>query len=106
MGQKPEEIVHYETHKYILFDGTYFHKDGCLILIMDGIDQKVIFSKYVDKESYKSVLPCLLELKSKGLEPSHLSIDGHLAVIGAFRETWPNLTIQRCLYHIQREGMR
>jgi len=73
---------------------------------MGGIDQKVIFSKYVDKESYKSVLPCLLELRSKGLDPSYLSIDGHLAVMRAFREVWPDLIIQRCLYHIQREGMR
>lgn len=106
LDRKPKENFNYETYKYILFDGTYFHKDGCLILIMGGIDQKIIFSQYVDRESYRSVLPYLSKLRSKGLDPSYLSVDGHLAVMRAFRETWPHLTIQRCLYHIQKEGMR
>jgi len=106
LDQKPEERFNYENYKYILFDGTYFHKDGCLILIMEGIGQKIIFNQYVDRESYKSILPHLFKLKDKGLSPSYLSVDGHLAIMRAFKEVWPQLTIQRCLYHIQREGMR
>ncbi|MDR2399834.1 MAG: hypothetical protein LBD61_05345 [Endomicrobium sp.] len=27
--------VNYRKIKYILFDGTYFHKDGCLIVFID-----------------------------------------------------------------------
>ena len=106
LDQKPEERFNYENYKYILFDGTYFHKDGCLILIMEGIGQKIIFNQYVDRESYKSILPHLFRLKDEGLSPSYLSVDGHLAIMRAFKEVWPQLTIQRCLYHIQREGMR
>ena len=33
-------------------------------------------------------------------------MDGELSVIRAINEIWPQAKIQRCLYHIQREGMR
>ncbi|MFA5105228.1 MAG: hypothetical protein WC527_08675 [Candidatus Margulisiibacteriota bacterium] len=33
-------------------------------------------------------------------------MDGELSVMRAVREVWPEIKIQRCLYHIQREGLR
>jgi transposase-like protein len=89
-----------------LFDGTYFHKKGCLIVMMDTQAQKFIASKYVDKESYHSVLPLFKYLKQKGVYPKAITIDGHRYVIQALKEVWPHAIIQRCLYHIQREGLR
>src|SRR3989338_3724265 len=32
-------------------------------------------------------------------------MDGEISVIRAIREAWPQTKIQRCLYHIQREGL-
>ena len=61
---------------------------------------------YVDRESYHSVHPLLHELKGKGLIPYSVTMDGHRFVIQAVRDLWPSVHIQRCLYHIQREGMR
>jgi transposase-like protein len=90
----------------LVFDGTYFHKNGCLLILMDVPSQTVIFNAYVDKEGYYSVYPFLSWLKEHGLNPLALTIDGHHTVIRAFKEVWPHLRIQRCLYHIQREGLR
>jgi transposase-like protein len=96
----------YSQYKYVLFDGTYFHKDGCLVLFMDALTQRVIINAYVATESYTTVHPMLLQLNALGLRPQALILDGHRMVIRAIREVWGAVIIQRCLYHIQREGLR
>ena len=74
--------------------------------MMDALSQKVIFNAYAGKESYYTVEPLLKSLKGRGLNPPYLTMDGHLQVMRAFRELWPEIKIQRCLCHIQREGLR
>jgi transposase-like protein len=96
----------YSQYKYLLFDGTYFHKQGCLILLMDVPTQKVIMNAYVATESYYTVRPLLSRLNGLGLRPKALIMDGHRMIIRAIREIWDTVTIQRCIYHIQREGLR
>lgn len=106
LEQEPVESFDYARHRYLLFDGTYFHKNGCLITFMDSLTHRIIFNAYVDKEGYHSVRPFLLQLKTQGLSPVAITVDGHIKVLRALREVWPRVRIQRCLYHIQREGLR
>ena len=44
-------------------------------------------------------------LQQKGLNPLSATIDGSLQQIKYLREAWENLIIQRCLVHIQRQGL-
>ena len=74
--------------------------------MMDAISQKVIMGDSIDKESYQTAYPRFRRLKDRGLEPLYITMDGHRQVIRAVKEVWPQTKIQRCLYHIQREGMR
>jgi len=106
LNQSPPAQFDYSRYKYVLLDGTYFHKNGCLILFMDVLTQQVIMSAYVATESYKTVHPMLLKLNALGLRPQALILDGHRMVIRAIRDVWGAVIIQRCLYHIQREGLR
>ena len=73
---------------------------------MDAVDQRIISYIYTKKEGYKNTLPWFSELKEKGLYPLYITMDGERSVIRAISDVWPETTIQRCLYHIQREGMR
>lgn len=73
---------------------------------MNAPNQKIVSHIYSNKEGYKSVYPWFQDLKRKGLNPSYISMDGERNVMRAIQEIWPSTTIQRCLYHIQREGMR
>jgi transposase-like protein len=52
------------------------------------------------------VLPLLQHLKTLGLNPKAFTLDGHRLVIQALLEVWPNLIIQRCLFHIERQGLQ
>lgn len=106
LDQLPKEKTDYTSYKYIIFDGTYFHKDGCLMCLMDAKTQKIISNIYAIKEGYKTVYPWFCKLKEQGLNPLYIAMDGEQSVIRAIKGVWPTITIQRCLYHIQREGMR
>lgn len=106
LARKPPEEEHLGDYKYLLFDGTYFHIDGCLILVMDAISGKVIRNRYVERENGENALAMFSELKNKGLSPKAVIVDGCKPVMVALREVWTGVLIQRCLYHIQHEGMR
>ena len=107
LNQKPKkQNTNYHQYKYLVCDGTYFHREGCLINLMNAQDQKIISHTYVNKESFKSTYPWFLNLKEQGLNPLYITMDGERSVIRAIRKVWPQTKIQRCLYHIQHEGMR
>lgn len=103
---EPKENIELAECKYLIYDGTYFHKKGCLISLMDAVDQRLISNIYTKKEGYKNVYAWFSELNGEGLKPRYITMDGERSVIRAINEIWPQATIQRCLYHIQREGMR
>ena len=106
LTKPPKEQFDYAQYKYIVYDGTYFHKDGCLINLMNAQDQKIISHSYIQKENFQDVYPWLLGLQANGLDPDYITVDGERSVIRAIKMVWPKVKIQRCLYHIQHEGMR
>ena len=92
--------------KYLIFDGTYFHKDGCLAVFMDNKKKKVLHFEYIEKESYYNIYPVLISLREAGLNPKVITLDGHKMVIRAILDVWVEVIVQRCLYHIQRQGLQ
>jgi len=73
---------------------------------MDVETKVIIATMYAHKEGGAIVAPWFKYLKSKGLKPRLVVMDGEQTVMKAIRAIWPHIKIQRCLYHIQREGMR
>ena len=69
-------------------------------------EQAIISNIYAKKEGFKSVYPWFKRLKKQGLMPRYITMDGERSVMRAIAIVWPKAIIQRCLYHIQREGMR
>jgi len=47
-----------------------------------------------------------MNLKHQGLNPMFITTDGERSVIRAMKLVWPGAKLQRCLYHLQHEGMR
>ena len=108
LSQEPPSLSQdlYLNAKYLIFDGTYFHKNGCLAILMDYRTKNSLSYIYMDKESYHNVYPMFKDLKEKGLYPKAITMDGHRFVIQAIYDVWPEVLIQRCLYHIQRQGLQ
>jgi len=90
----------------MVYDATYFHKEGCLLNLMDAKNQKIISHIYVRKESFRDAYPWFISLKNQGLNPRFITTDGELSIMRAMKQVWPQTKLQRCLYHLQHEGMR
>jgi len=106
LGQVPKEQIDYSTVGYMVYDATYFHKDGCLLNLMDATNQKIIAHLYVKKESFKEAYPWFMTLWQQGLTPLFITTDGEQSIMRAMKLVWPQAKLQRCLYHLQHEGMR
>jgi transposase-like protein len=102
----PEEQIDYTGVRYMIYDATYFHKDGCLMNLMNAVDQKIIAHLYVKKESFTEAYPWFASLQQKGLQPDFITSDGERSILRAMRLVWPETKLQRCLYHLQHEGTR
>ncbi len=73
---------------------------------MNAMDQELISNIYTKREGYRNVYGWFSKLNEQGLNPIYITMDGERSVIRAITTVWPQAKIQRCLYHIQREGMR
>jgi len=91
--------------KYLQFDGTYFKHENCLMVLMDNATSKVIAHKYHYRENYESAYQIFKEMNDDALNPEVITIDGNTSVIRALRAVWPDIIIQRCITHIQRQGL-
>ncbi len=106
LEQIPKEKIDFSKVQYVIYDATYFHKDGCLLNLMNAKDQKIIAHHYVERESFGYAFPWFIGLKRLGLSPEFITTDGERSIIRTMKLVWPAVKLQRCLYHIQHEGMR
>lgn len=72
---------------------------------MNALDQSLPDYIHTSKEGYQNVLPWFEHLKTKGLNPLCITMDGEQSVMRAIHLVWPLTKIQRCLYHIVRQGL-
>ena len=72
---------------------------------MDNISDRIISSRYCIRENYAIVSGMFRELLFKRINPKAATTDGNTSVILAIKKIWPNIIIQRCLVHIQRQGL-
>ena len=77
-----------------------------MLNLMDATSQKIIAHLYVKKESFKEAYPWFTTLRQKGLTPKYITTDGERQIMRAMILVWPQVKLQRCVYHLQHEGMR
>ncbi len=75
-------------------------------MVMDSSQNRVISWKYgVSENSEKQLLKFFKPLIDKRLNPKSCTVDGNPQAIKVIRQLWPGIVIQRCLVHIQRQGL-
>ncbi len=95
-----------ETARYLLFDGTFLHDRYSLTVLMDGRDHRLVRGQFGVSEQSGTDLRAFFEpMLAEGLRPRSFTVDGNPHVIRVLRALWPDLIIQRCLVHIQRQGL-
>lgn len=102
LTKNPIDTNRLAGYKYLVFDGKYlFGRKYSLLTIYDALTNKPIASTIAKGENRAGIIPWLTNLKAQGLSPVAVTTDGLRAGVFSFREVWPDITTQRCLFHIK-----
>ena len=89
-----------------MFDGTFVHGRKGIVALMDGAEHIVRAGEYgIQENSISQLNSFFLPLLRNGLCPGSATVDGNPQVIKLLRAMWPHIIIQRCIVHIQRQGL-
>jgi len=93
-------------HRFLIFDGTFLHRPISIATLMDALGHTIIHGQYgVSENSEPQLLTFFKPFKERHLCPKSCTIDGNPQVIRVLKKLWPKIIIQRCLVHIQRQGL-
>lgn len=105
-GSPPDTISSLEEYRYLIFDGTFLHRPVSIITLMNATTNTVISGKYgLSENSDEDLMSFFQPLKTKGLGPVSCTVDGNPQVMRTLKKLWPSIIIQRCLVHVQRQGL-
>ena len=100
----PQERLDRSHH--LIFDGTFVHRPTSLVALMDASSGRLIYAQYpVSENSEKQLRSFFAPLLVRGLNPMSCTVDGNPHAIRVLRALSPGIIIQRCLVHIQRQGL-
>lgn len=92
--------------KHLVIDGTFLVNRIGILVVMDASNHSVISGKYgVAENSDRQVTGFLERLKDLGLDPVSCATDGNPQVIKVVSSLWSEVTMQRCIVHVQRQGL-
>jgi hypothetical protein len=104
--QKPLPIYGLGRYQHFIMDGTFTHRPCSLIALMDAETHTIVAGQYGVSESSDPQLSAFFEqLITNGLNPCSFTVDGNPKMIKVIRKLWPDVVVQRCLVHIQRQGL-
>jgi hypothetical protein len=102
----PEPTLDPGSARHLILDGTFLHRRRSVMVLMDGHTHTVIRGEYdVPENSGPQLRSFFTPLVDEGLSPSSFTVDGNRQVMKILGTLWPEAVIQRCLVHIQRQGL-
>lgn len=92
-------------YRYLILDGTFLDQRKGVFAVMDAESFSLIHAAPEMAEGPAHLLPFCSQLAQHGLMPISATVDGNPHLSQALRSVWPRIVIQRCLVHIQRQGL-
>lgn len=104
--EPPAPVAGLRSVRHVVFDGTFVHRPRCVVVLMDGQTHTVVSGRYgISENSVQQLRSFLAPLAEQDLRPSSFTVDGNPQAMKVIRLLWPDAVIQRCLVHIQRQGL-
>jgi hypothetical protein len=92
--------------QHFIVDGTFIRRPRSLIALMDAQTHRLVTGQYgISENSQPQLLAFFGRLMEEGLRPLSFTVDGNPHIIKVLRKLWPDAAVQRCLIHIQRQGL-
>jgi AraC-like DNA-binding protein len=101
LEQSPEVKIIKRGSVHLRMDATYF-KRLCFVCYQDHEDGYTQLIRVTDGEHYTEIKEDLQNLIKLGVQIESITTDGHKSALKAIKKALPEVTIQRCLVHIQR----
>jgi hypothetical protein len=86
----------------LLIDGTYFKNNLCLIVYRDNTIKFTQLYRLTDGEWYDEMKEDIENLIKLGVNIASITCDGHKSLLKAIKTVCKEVTVQRCIIHIQR----
>ncbi len=97
--------IRLRLHRHLVLDGTFIEERRGVFAVMEAKRRSVIYGASDMTEGPRHLYPFLSYLKQHGLSPRSATLDGNPHLIRILRVLWPGIVIQRCLVHVQRQGL-
>lgn len=102
LKEPPKLSVYPSERVNLIIDGTYFSNDLCLILYRDNTIKFTQLYRFSDGERYEELKEDLENLLVLGVQIESITCDGHRSLLRAVKKVCPDVTLQRCVIHVQR----
>lgn len=105
LGHPPQLVSSLSTVRHLICDGTFLEHRTGIYAMMDADTHTLVYAGFDIPEGSR-VLPLVYQtLAAKGLSPVSVTVDGNPQQIASLRSVWPSMILQRCIVHVQRQGL-
>lgn len=106
LEQSPEIERDFCQYQYLVMDGSYLiGRHTAVVCIADPTRNRLVVGWYGVKEGGAELVRLCHGLTQQGLAPISVTIDGLPPMHDLIRRLWPWALVQRCLVHVQRQGL-
>ena len=105
LNRSPDERILKTDSRNLIFDGTFLRKRKGMYAAIDGQTHKLIYGVYGMNEGPADLMHFCSYLKQHEVHPQSITIDGNLHIYRVVKTLWSECIIQRCIVHIQRQGL-
>lgn len=100
-----EPIPSRRQPRIIAIDGVGIVRHALVALVAQDVERsEPVWWQFATHESYGHWLLTLRAMRSKGICPAYAVSDGQRGLTKALHVVWPNIKLQRCLTHVDRQA--
>ncbi|MEO8167493.1 MAG: hypothetical protein ABI623_04540 [bacterium] len=105
LAHSPPVTVTTSNVQHLILDGTFLEHRKGVFAVMDAEHFAVVYAEPCVSEGPTPMQHVCQALAERAVTPKSATVDGNPHLIRALRHQWPTIVIQRCLVHIQRQGL-
>lgn len=106
LAHPPQPTLELSLHRHLIVDSTYLRgRRAVVTVVMNARTNTAVAGSYGVHEAAGSMQRFCAQLAQRGLRPTGITTDGSPTLVRYLRAQWPDAVLQRCLVHLQRQGL-
>ena len=93
------------TVRHLICDGTFLEQRSGIYAVMNADTKRLVYAAYDVPEGARTLSAVYHTLAVAGLSPESVTVDGNPQQMKYLRLIWPSVILQRCVVHVQRQGL-